>query len=276
MSTRQRKSPSSICHVAHYDQRGIIKRRSDLASRSRFRFSHLSSIGFDPTRSLSIFTVIGESLHEYMHYEKDGSRIGPVSDEDMRVLIQQRAIAASTLVWKQGFADWSPLAGTALAAHLATSSTPPALPATRISNVVWFLALAPLIGMIMEAMIADALAPTDELSELAGQFAIRTGPSWWISLALNIALMCARRTASQTRGRGHVPVRQDRLYRAGLSLETGHSAQSDTGLLLDLDRAVQRDAAGGCLRGGHFTRSPPIASRTSRIDGACRQVRRRL
>jgi hypothetical protein len=50
------------------------------------------------------------------------------------------------------------------------------------------LAVAPLIGMAMEAMLAGALAPTDELAGLAGQIAVRTGQYWWVTLALNIGL----------------------------------------------------------------------------------------
>lgn len=123
------------------------------------------------------------------HYEKDGNRIGPVSNDDIRSLIQQRTIAAGTLVWKQGFTDWHTLGETELAQHLEAATSPPALPAAHIGNVVvWLLAFAPLIGMAMEAMLAGALAPTDELAGLAGEMAVKSGQYWWVTLALNIGL----------------------------------------------------------------------------------------
>ncbi|WP_423380282.1 DUF4339 domain-containing protein [Burkholderia sp. LMG 32019] len=116
------------------------------------------------------------------HYEKDGNRLGPVSDDDVRQLIQQRAIASHTLIWKQGFTDWRALAETELARYLEAATAPPALPAASISNVVvWMLAVAPLIGMAMEAMLAGALAPTEELAGLAGQLAVKTGQYWWVT-----------------------------------------------------------------------------------------------
>lgn len=123
------------------------------------------------------------------HYEQNGQRLGPVSNDDIRRLIHQRMIMAGTLVWKQGFTDWTPLRDTELVAHLETSTMPPALPAARISNVVvWLLAVAPVIGFILEAMIAGAMAPTEDMAEIAGALAVKTGQYWWVTLALNIGL----------------------------------------------------------------------------------------
>lgn len=123
------------------------------------------------------------------HYEKDGSRIGPVPDAEIQNLIRQRALSADTLVWKPGLTAWHALRDTELAAHLDTSSVPPALPAARISNVVvWLLAFAPLIGLMLEAMIGGALAPDDDLAGLAGQIAVKTGQYWWVTVLLNIGL----------------------------------------------------------------------------------------
>ncbi|WP_176000739.1 DUF4339 domain-containing protein [Burkholderia vietnamiensis] len=123
------------------------------------------------------------------HYEKDGQRLGPVSNDEMRRLIQERVIPLGTLVWTQGFVDWRTLADTELATHLETSSMPPVLPTMKISNaVVWVLALAPIIGLMLQAMIGGALAPTDDMAELAGQMAVKSGQYWWVTLLLNIGL----------------------------------------------------------------------------------------
>ncbi|MBU9185201.1 DUF4339 domain-containing protein [Burkholderia multivorans] len=123
------------------------------------------------------------------HYEKDGRRLGPVSNDEMRRLIQERVLSLGTLVWKQGFTDWRTLADTELASHLETSSIPPALPTTKISNaIVWILALAPMIGLMLQAMIAGAQAPSEYMAEYAAQAAVKSGQYWWITLLLNIGL----------------------------------------------------------------------------------------
>ncbi len=127
------------------------------------------------------------------HYEYKGQRLGPVSEPQMRELIQQRVIAGSTLVWSQGQADWLPLERTELAAHLvhqvASASSPPPLPGSRVPNdVVWVLAVAPLLGLVLESLLAGALAPSGELAEQAVLVAIASGTYWYVSLALNVAL----------------------------------------------------------------------------------------
>jgi uncharacterized RDD family membrane protein YckC len=43
------------------------------------------------------------------YYVVNGERLGPVSDEQLEALVQQGAINARTLVWKQGMPDWLPL-----------------------------------------------------------------------------------------------------------------------------------------------------------------------
>lgn len=43
-------------------------------------------------------------------YARDKERLGPVSTETMRHLLQNRAIDGRTLVWREGMADWQPLA----------------------------------------------------------------------------------------------------------------------------------------------------------------------
>lgn len=123
------------------------------------------------------------------HYEKDGQRHGAVSDTDIGSLIERRAIDGSTLVWSQGFVDWMALAETELASYLRATNAPPALPASKVSNVlVWILALAPIIGLLLEAMIGGAMAPSDDMAELAGAIAVKSGQYWWVTLLLNIGL----------------------------------------------------------------------------------------
>lgn len=123
------------------------------------------------------------------HYEKDSQRLGAVSAADIGALIENRAIDGKTLVWTQGLQDWTPLAQTELAVYLSAASAPPVLPSARISNVVtWFLAVAPVIGLLLEAMLAGALAPNEYMAEYAGARAAKTGQYWYVTLLLNIGL----------------------------------------------------------------------------------------
>jgi len=123
------------------------------------------------------------------HYEHNGQRLGPVTEAQMAKLVQQRVIGGSTLVWAQGHADWQPLERTALAAHLSSPSTPPPLPGSRVPNdVIWVLAVAPLLGLVLESLVAGALAPSGSLAEEAVLVAIASGTYWYFSLALNVGL----------------------------------------------------------------------------------------
>ncbi|VVE15957.1 DUF4339 domain-containing protein [Pandoraea soli] len=122
------------------------------------------------------------------HYEKNGQRIGAISATEIGALIQNRTIDGKTLVWSQGLADWTPLAETDLAVHLRQASAPPVLPAARISNtIVWILAFAPIIGVLLEATFAAAIAP-DYLASTAATAALRSNQYWYITLLLNIGL----------------------------------------------------------------------------------------
>ncbi|MBT3374753.1 MAG: DUF4339 domain-containing protein [Lentisphaerae bacterium] len=44
------------------------------------------------------------------YYTEDGERRGPFGDEDFASLVESGTIAATTLVWREGMADWVPLA----------------------------------------------------------------------------------------------------------------------------------------------------------------------
>lgn len=43
------------------------------------------------------------------YYARNGERLGPVQAETIRHLVAAGAIAAGTLVWRQGMADWQPI-----------------------------------------------------------------------------------------------------------------------------------------------------------------------
>lgn len=63
------------------------------------------------------------------YYAKEGAQQGPVSDEQIEQLIAAGHIQPTDLVWKNGMADWQPLAQIPEFAGVAVAA-PPAMPAT--------------------------------------------------------------------------------------------------------------------------------------------------
>ncbi|MGO4307457.1 DUF4339 domain-containing protein [Cupriavidus sp. RAF12] len=116
------------------------------------------------------------------HYEKNGERLGPVSETDIVRLVGDRAINSQTLVWQTGFHDWKPLSQTPLAMHLGNVSAPPVLPGHRINNgLVWTLAIAPILGLLLQGFVAG-VAYGEFVSES------QLNRFWWITLVLNVGL----------------------------------------------------------------------------------------
>lgn len=122
-------------------------------------------------------------------YEKNGQRHGGVSEAVIQELIEHGMIDGKTLVWSQGFPDWMPLVETVLAVHLVTSTEPPPLPSSKIGNgVVWVLAFAPVIGLLLRAMIAGAMATNAYTVEYETAQAINGGHYWYVTVLLNLGL----------------------------------------------------------------------------------------
>lgn len=96
------------------------------------------------------------------HYAENGQQQGPVSDEELRQLLQTGRITADTLVWHEGMPDWLPCRQ-ALAAP-----APPVLPSSP--------PVAPLAFQPKQAICAECgqYFPPDEL------------------VTLNKTLVCAR------------------------------------------------------------------------------------
>lgn len=60
------------------------------------------------------------------HYELDGQKNGPITEDEIINLITDNILSKSNLVWKKGMVEWSQLEKTALSSHL--SHVPPPLP----------------------------------------------------------------------------------------------------------------------------------------------------
>lgn len=79
-------------------------------------------------------------------YEENGSRVGPVTEEAIKDLLQGRRIGHGTLVWRSGLPEWVAVEASELNEELV--ATPPPLDKKHISGLwVWLLACSPLLWL---------------------------------------------------------------------------------------------------------------------------------
>ena len=79
------------------------------------------------------------------HYEWSGQRLGPLSMAEMHALLAKGTLTRGSLVWRAGLEAWTPVESTELGEQLKLT-TPPPLEGARINNnVVWLLAVSPLL-----------------------------------------------------------------------------------------------------------------------------------
>ena len=118
-------------------------------------------------------------------YEDNGQRKGPVSESKIIELIGTSIVYRGVSVWKQGYPDWIKVEDSELYKYF-DKSIPPPMSGSSINNtVVWVLAFAPLIGLILEFFVGLVV---HDGNEYVASFAVQNGHYWYISLALNIAL----------------------------------------------------------------------------------------
>ncbi len=117
-------------------------------------------------------------------YEEGGRRQGPVSALRIIEMILAQRLGYASAVWHKSLPDWTPLAQTPFLHHLQKSGPPPLLGRNVNNKVVWVLAFAPLIGRLLEALLALLVHG----NEYAAERALNAGHFFYVSLALNIAL----------------------------------------------------------------------------------------
>lgn len=118
-------------------------------------------------------------------YEKNGQRMGGISEEKIIELINSQSLSYGTAVWRQGFPEWMAIENTELRAHL-EKVVPPPLTGDKVdSTVVWILAFAPILGLVLEYMVAFAM---NSGNEYLAEYAMQNAEFWYITVILNIAL----------------------------------------------------------------------------------------
>ena len=122
------------------------------------------------------------------YYENKGARKGPVSEYKLKELFENNYIDRDTLIWKEGFADWTKLSQTELSKILPVNSPPP-LATTHINNTyVWILAFAPILGNVITGIIVGATHGLDGIDANDDTLFTETGGLWWMTIVLNILL----------------------------------------------------------------------------------------
>lgn len=118
-------------------------------------------------------------------YENGGQRKGGVSEEEIIGLIKSGELSHGAAVWKKGFPDWMKIENTELRPHLDEISPPP-LTGEHVNNtIIWIIAFAPLIGLMLGYFVAGMVYfDNQHLAEAAAS----GGEFWYITLILNIGL----------------------------------------------------------------------------------------
>lgn len=126
------------------------------------------------------------------HYEINGSRLGPVSENQLVELFKHEKIDQSTSIWRKGLDNWVELNKSELA-KIIPSHIPPPLMGTKVSNTfVWILAFAPIVGVFIQAIIAGFILESQGVSSTNllwnNLVSVEVGKLWWITVSLNILL----------------------------------------------------------------------------------------
>lgn len=88
------------------------------------------------------------------HYEWGGQRLGPFTAAEIQGSIAKGTLTRGSLVWRAGLDAWTPVENTELGDQL-RRSTPPPLDGGRVNNnVVWLLALSPVLISMLRYVVA--------------------------------------------------------------------------------------------------------------------------
>ena len=120
------------------------------------------------------------------HYEEKGERKGPVAESAIVQLIKDGKLTYGNMVWKKGLQGWTKLEDSDLKVHLNDDQPPPFTGEMVNNTIVWILACAPIIGLILEYMIARKQFPGASDDFLIKQ--VTSGSYWYITVILNVGL----------------------------------------------------------------------------------------
>lgn len=119
------------------------------------------------------------------YYEKSGKRVWGISEKEIAALINLGTLSHGTSVWKKQFKDWMKIENTELKIYLDEISPPP-LASEHISNtIVWILAFAPFLGLLLEYFVAGVVYAENPIM---AETATASSEFWYVTILLNISL----------------------------------------------------------------------------------------
>ncbi len=118
------------------------------------------------------------------YYESEGQRVGPTTETEMAGLIQAGKLNHGALVWTAGLPDWVTIEETHLRGQLERIAPPPLSGAHVNNTLIWVLAFAPVIGLMLEYLVAFLIHGDTR----AGERAMEAGKYWFVTVVLNVAL----------------------------------------------------------------------------------------
>ena len=126
-----------------------------------------------------------QSNDNVWYYEVNGVRKGEISEANIAKLIETNILSNDSLVWKKGLSNWIEVQETELNIYI-DDSIPPPITGKNINNsIVWTLAIAPILGYFLEAIIANVASGGNEYVASAK---LASNSYWYITLLLNIGL----------------------------------------------------------------------------------------
>lgn len=118
-------------------------------------------------------------------YEKNGQRIGGLSEDKIIEQINTGVLSYGVSVWRSGFPEWIKIENTELRTYLETIVPPPLIGDHVNNTVVWVLAFAPIIGLLLQYFISGMAHSS---SQYLTEKAVADGDYWYVTLFLNIGL----------------------------------------------------------------------------------------
>lgn len=88
-------------------------------------------------------------------YAEDGKIKGPISESELIGIIKSKKLSYGSSIWRKGFPDWMKIENTELGIHLEKITTPPPLSGEHVNNtIIWALAFAPILGLIIAYFVS--------------------------------------------------------------------------------------------------------------------------
>ena len=102
-----------------------------------------------------------DGIEEWFYFERN-NRAGPISEEKLKDLFNQKKLTGNTQVWKAGLDGWIPLAKSGIAGIAATQMPPPISENLISNSIVWTIAFLPLVflfaNVVWLTLLCDPLS----------------------------------------------------------------------------------------------------------------------